>query len=294
MSDPNKTQMLEEDPNRTRITSAPSLSVTQTIQPIQCPVCRTHNPPGVVYCVECGLVFSTSEQLPDDVFSAPPVRPPCLIDEAGREQFLRPGENSVGREGDILLTDPRCSRRHAKIYYEQDKLFLEDIGSTNGTQVNGEPLPPNQRIELKDGDKVSFAGFEMTVSLRGGAGATAMPNAGKTAQLDRPPTVEPPVAKLVSDDEAHPLKAGANRIGRKPDNDVVLADPFVSGSHGILELEGQSAFYTDVGSTNGSFLNGAKLEPNQRTALKPNDELQIGQKIYRIEWTDDKQDGNNS
>jgi pSer/pThr/pTyr-binding forkhead associated (FHA) protein len=292
MSDPNKTQMLTEDPNRTRVSSEPSLSVTQTIQPIQCPVCRTHNPPGVVYCVECGLVFSTSDQLPGDVFSAPPVRPPCLIDEAGREQYLRPGENTVGREGDVLLTDPRCSRRHAKIYYEQDRIFLEDVGSTNGTQVNGEPLPPNQRIELKDGDKISFAGFEMTVAVRGGAGATAMPNAGKTTQLDRPPTVEAPIAMLTSAESSHPLKPGANRIGRKPDNDVVLSDPFVSGAHGVLEIEGGAAFYTDVGSTNGSYLNGAKLEPNQRTPLKPDDELQIGQTTYRVEWSQEQKDGN--
>lgn len=283
MTDPNRTQMLE-DPNRTRITSAPSLAATQTIQPIQCPVCRSHNPPGVLYCVECGLVLSTSDSLPDDVFSAPPVRPPCLVDEAGREQHLRPGENLVGREGDILLTDSRCSRKHAKIYLEEGRVFVEDIGSTNGTTVNEQPLEPNTKVELKPGDKVAFAGVEMTLHFPGEASATQLPQLNKTTTLDAPPAPEKPAAFLVTEEERYPMRLGENRIGRKPENDVVISDPYVSSSHGILEIGDRTAYYTDVGSTNGSFLNGARLEPQQKTTLQPGDVLKIGQKDFTIEW----------
>jgi pSer/pThr/pTyr-binding forkhead associated (FHA) protein len=285
MTDPHKTQMLEEDPNRTRITSAPSLAATQTIQPIQCPVCKSHNPPGVLYCVECGLVLSTSGSLPDDVFSAPPVRPPSLVDSAGREQHLRPGENLVGREGDILLTDSRCSRKHAKVYLEGGKVFVEDLGSTNGTTVNGQPLQANTRVEIKQGDTVAFAGVEMTLHFPGEAGATQLPQSNKTAMLDTSPSVERPIAYLVGDGERHALREGANTIGRKPDNHIVIPDPYVSGAHGVLEIENDSAHYTDTGSTNGSFLNGARLEPQQRATLKPGDVLKLGQKEFTIEWS---------
>lgn len=285
MTDPNKTQMLEDDPNRTRITSAPSLSATQTIQPIQCPVCRSHNPPGVLYCVECGLVFSTSDSLPDDVFGAPAIRPPCLVDAAGREQHLRPGENLVGREGDILLTDSRCSRKHAKVYLEDGKVFVEDLGSTNGTTLNDQSLEPNAKVELKTGDRISFAGVEMTLQVPGEAGATQLPQANKTAALDAPPAVETPIAHLVSNEERYALRIGENRIGRKAENDVVIPDPYVSGSHGMLEIGNGTAHYTDLGSTNGSFLNSARLEPHQRTTLQPGDVLKIGQTDFTIEWT---------
>jgi len=284
MNDPNKTQMVEEDPHRTRITSAPSLTATQTIQPIQCPVCRSHNPPRVVYCVECGLVFSTSDNLPDDVFSAPPVRPPCLVDAAGREQYLRPGENLVGREGDILLTDSRCSRKHAKVYLQAGAVFVEDLGSTNGTTVNDKPIEPNQKLELKPGDRVAFAGVEMTLHFPGEAGATRLPQSNRTAALDAPTAVERPIAFLVGADERHALSPGENRLGRKPENDVVISDPFVSGSHGVLTIGDATAHYTDTGSTNGSFLNGARLEPQQRTTLQPGDILKIGQTEFIIEW----------
>lgn len=285
MTDPLKTQMLEEDPNRTRITSAPSLTTTQTIQPIQCPVCKSHNPPGVIYCVECGLVFSTSDNLPDDVFSAPPVRPPCLVDSAGREQYLRPGENLVGREGDILLTDSRCSRRHAMVYLEDDTVYIEDLGSTNGTTVNNQPLQANTKVELKPGDQVAFAGVEMTLHFPGEAGATQLPQSNKTAMLDTPPSVKQPIAYLVGDGERHALREGPNTIGRKPENDIVISDPYVSGAHGVIEIEDDSAHYTDTGSTNGSFLNGARLEPQQKASLKAGDVLKLGQKEFTIEWS---------
>lgn len=285
MNDPHKTEILEDDPNRTRITSAPSLTATQTIQPIQCPVCKSHNPPGVIYCVECGLVFSTSDSLPDDVFSAPPIRPPCLVDAAGREQYLRPGENLVGREGDILLTDSRCSRKHAKICLDGEKVYIEDLGSTNGTTVNGQPLQANTRTEIKQGDTIAFAGLEMTLNFPGGAGATQLLQSNKTAMLDTPPNVEQPIAYLVGDGERHALREGSNTIGRKPENDIVIADPYVSGAHGVIEIENNSAHYTDTGSTNGSFLNGARLEPQQKASLKPGDVLKLGQKEFAIEWS---------
>src|SRR5438477_6102084 len=108
--------MLSQDPNRTQMAPGPSLNVTQTIQLVQCPVCKTFNPAGEGFCVECGLIFESA--LPGDVFGAPAVRPPCFVDESGREHFLRPGVNVVGREGDVLLQDSRVSRKHAEITYQ--------------------------------------------------------------------------------------------------------------------------------------------------------------------------------
>jgi hypothetical protein len=66
MSDANRTQMLNSDPNRTVMSgapvldpnktmmgNAPTINATVTIKPIQCPVCKTFNPGGVKFCVEC-------------------------------------------------------------------------------------------------------------------------------------------------------------------------------------------------------------------------------------------------
>jgi pSer/pThr/pTyr-binding forkhead associated (FHA) protein len=263
--------------------AAPTLNATQTIVPVQCPVCKSHNPPGVMFCVECGLIFDRA--LPDDVFGAPVLRLPVLVDSSGREHPIRPGENVVGREADILLADPKVSRRHAVIRSLDGGLETEDLGSTNGTTLNGEPLEPGTPRPLEQGDRLAFGGVELVVSLPGVTGKTAMleshpagTEASETdSQPEEPPGFEASVAAiLIVDGEERPLRAGANSFGRRPGNDIVLADPYVSGRHGTIEIGEGEAFLTDTGSTNGTFVNEQRLEANTRTEIGPDDEIRIG------------------
>src|SRR6476620_462202 len=108
-SDPNRTQLgappTTFDPNKTQLGTAPSLNATATIKPTQCPICKTFNPPGVMFCIECGLIFDKA--LPGDAFGAPAVQLPVLVDSSGREHPLRPGTSSIGREGDIQIVEPK-------------------------------------------------------------------------------------------------------------------------------------------------------------------------------------------
>ncbi len=303
MSDPNRTQLGAPptlDPNRTVMGAAPTLNATQTIVPVQCPICKSHNPPGVMFCVECGLIFDRA--LPDDAFGAPVVRLPVLVDSTGREQPIRPGENVVGREADILVADPKVSRRHAALHSTEGAIEVEDLGSTNGTLLNGDRLEPNVRRALDQGDKVSFGGVEFTLSMPGAAGKTAMlPDAPIPDEFaDSPPSsvdegvqdrVEaspalPPAAHLSVDGVGQPLKAGINTLGRKPDNDVVLDDPYVSGRHVTIEVLEGEVFLTDVGSTNGTFLDGERLAAGERTMVDPESEIKIGGLDLRVHVAD--------
>ena len=56
----------------------------------------------------------------------------------GREIALKP-ETMLGRQADcdVLLTEGHASRRHAKLMLEADGAWLEDLGSANGTFING-------------------------------------------------------------------------------------------------------------------------------------------------------------
>jgi len=66
-----------------------------------------------------------------------------------------------GADNDIALWDRRLSRRHCRICREGDELYVEDLGSINGTCVNGEPVI-GRRV-LRDGDVVSAGSHSFEV-----------------------------------------------------------------------------------------------------------------------------------
>ncbi len=286
--DPNKTQMGTAptlDPNRTIMGTAPSLNATQTIKPVQCPVCKTFNPAGVMFCNECGLIFDRA--LPGDAFGAPAVQLPMLVESSGRENPVRPGANTIGREADILINDNRASRRHAQITNDQSTLTIEDLGSTNGTKVNDVKLQPGEKKTLAGGEKISFGGYEMQLNLPGakGGNTTQVFASNKTAAMTMAPKVEVPPAMLIGEGREIPLKTGGNVFGRKAESDVQIADPYVSGKHGLIEVTDQGIFITDTGSTNGTMLNDAKLVPNMRTAMTPEDVIRLGSMEFQVRIT---------
>jgi len=81
---------------------------------------------------------------------------PYLTDPSQQEhRFLSP-TIQIGRavDNDIVITSKRVSREHARIRQEGRKWLLEDLGSANGTFLNGERvLTP---IELRDGDRIAL------------------------------------------------------------------------------------------------------------------------------------------
>ena len=299
MSDANRTQVLSADPNRTQMgapprtgamdpnktvmgTSPTKFEATVTIKPTQCPVCKTFNPSGVMFCVDCGLIFDRA--LPDDAFGAPVVKLPMIVDANGKEQPVRPGDNVIGREADISIADGRVSRRHALLASANGQITIEDLGSTNGTKVDGAALTAGEKRVLKGGETVSLGGMEVRLAMPGeaSANATAVFASNRTAAIAAAPKRETAPATLIGPDGEKPLRAGVSTLGRKADNDVVVPDSYVSGRHGQLEVTEQGVFLTDLGSSNGTFLNGAKLAPNTRTSITPEDVIRLGSIEYRV------------
>lgn len=76
------------------------------------------------------------------------------------------------------------------------------------------------------------------------------------------------------------LIEGTARIGRGDENEVVLADPGVSRSHAIVDALGEEVTLRDLGSTNGTFVNGRCIEV---LALRDGDELTFGNTQMRFE-----------
>ncbi|MGF0096219.1 FHA domain-containing protein [Peptoniphilus sp. SGI.035] len=65
-------------------------------------------------------------------------------------------------------------------------------------------------------------------------------------------------------------------LGRSSRNDVVIKDKFVSKNHLKILDKNQAYYIEDLGSANGTFLNGTKIEPNELIELQNNDKIGVG------------------
>nr|WP_242588713.1 FHA domain-containing protein [Corallococcus macrosporus] len=82
--------------------------------------------------------------------------------QVGRELAFEQAEVKIGRtsENDLVLHDHGVSRRHARITARDGRYFAEDVGSANGTQLNGQPLGGEK--QLRDGDRITVGPVEFT------------------------------------------------------------------------------------------------------------------------------------
>ena len=107
----------------------------------------------------------------------------------GRVLVVDDDELVLGRRenSDLLLPDPHVSRAHAVIRKSAGAVWLEDLGSTGGTVVNGEPVTGSQA--LKHGDAVKFGVIETRFEDRG----SMMDTDEATQMIELPPVEDKPV-----------------------------------------------------------------------------------------------------
>jgi hypothetical protein len=87
------------------------------------------------------------------------------------------------------------------------------------------------------------------------------------------------MVKGVPPDRVYSIE-GATRVGRGEESGIVLVDPSVSRAHAIVEIAGAQPFVRDLGSTNGTFVNGRRVSVE---ALRDGDELRFGNTRMRFE-----------
>ncbi len=61
--------------------------------------------------------------------------------------------------------DAGVSRRHAQIVFQDGALYICDLGSVNGTRINGLKLPPNEPHRINNGDRLECGNLRMTVYI---------------------------------------------------------------------------------------------------------------------------------
>jgi hypothetical protein len=107
-------------------------------------------------------------------------------------------------------------------------------------------------------------------------------NAGRLAQpLEEQAQARTPTALLLIDGQRRVVGPAGATLGRSRQCDVVLNDPNVSRQHAELRPRGGSWVLTDLGSTNGSRINGHQVERSE--VVRPGDEIELGATVLRFE-----------
>lgn len=91
-----------------------------------------------------------------------PEVPPVVLRQNGRAKEFRKERVVLGRarDADFRVNDPNVSRRHAMLFWESGRIFVKDLGSTNGTLVNGRPVSSGP---LDNGDVITVGGTHVVV-----------------------------------------------------------------------------------------------------------------------------------
>jgi len=178
----------------------------------------------------------------------------------------------IGRAKDndlILDYDPDVSGKHSRIIYEKGSFFIEDLGSTNGIFINDSRI--NSKLELKHNDKIRIGSVHFVFieinPKKEVSPATSVTNAPEPAKLV--------YCKYGRRKISCPLNKDLITIGRAGDNDVVLEfDLEISGRHAKIIKEDIKYIIEDLGSTNGTFVNGSRI--NSPVILKHKDKIRTG------------------
>ncbi|QES51558.1 ABC transporter ATP-binding protein [Streptomyces venezuelae] len=195
-----------------------------------------------------------------------PTAPELVLETDTGSTVMSPGRTyRVGRDplSEIFLDDARVSWHHANLHIDGDHWTVEDEDSTNGTWADGRrihawEIGPGSELRFGsalDGPRAVLLGPPDGAGPAGAAGAvgTAGPagvgNPSLTSTFRQPTAVRPLPARTTV------------RIGRDPGNDLVIEDLVVSRRHAELRsLADGSHEIADLGSHNGTYLNGAPVE----------------------------------
>src|SRR5215831_922034 len=214
--------------------------------------------------------------------------PPLAVRTQGSDRTLPAGPSyTIGRDpkADIVVDEDRVSWQHAVLKLDSGSWVLEDTGSTNGTYVGSQKV---NRITV-DGETTVRLGHpvdgpELTcstgapprpptvIAARPVMAASAVPaapatGAGAATSSHREPSV------------IRQLPTKVLRIGRAPDNDIVVSDLSVSRHHAELRRTATGYQIVDLDSHNGTFVNGQQVGS---APLTEGDIVGIGPSTFRL------------
>src|SRR5580698_9136166 len=172
-----------------------------------------------------------------------------------------PGPWLIGRaaEADVAFPDDRsCSREQARIFRTDDGFAIQHLSRGTPTAIDGEPIAGTE--PLLDGARITFGVQRVVFTL-------IEAEFHEATMIGRP---EP----LVASPNRLPLDRGIT-VGRQDHpGQIVFDHPAVSRRHTAFDVANGSVIVRDLGSTNGTFVNGTRID--RPRPLVPGDRVDIG------------------
>jgi pSer/pThr/pTyr-binding forkhead associated (FHA) protein len=194
----------------------------------------------------------------------------------------------------LILNDRSVSRLHCEIQSRNGKTLLVDLNSRSGVSINDKNITGPQALKHRDiiqlGDtRLSFE----TVNEHDDA-ETVMSSLEATQMLKEPSHTEQTsilaeqavlMFLVASRDKARKFQihTGETKIGRSSACNLKIFHSSVSAEHAKIIRDGANHFVQDLGSTNGSKLNGKTLDPTKKYKLHRDDKLSFGDEHFTID-----------
>ncbi len=218
----------------------------------------------------------------------------------------------IGRKrGDLLLDDPLVSSSHCRIVPRPTGWVIQDLGSTNGTMVDGRlvreaNLRPGAEITVGGSRMILYTGEEVPqevpsierpgmaqldiawlldeelVELRGSGDRTRTSADVIGQDLRLPPGVNAHIEVVAGQDVGQLFRftRGNVTVGRRQ-GEVPLSDVEVSRHHAVVEIFGREMiFLRDLGSTNGTYHNGRRVQVSK---LQSGDTIGCGKTVMKLQ-----------
>ena len=166
---------------------------------------------------------------------------------------------------EVLIIDDMISRHHAQLDLHDGSTLLMDLGSASGTQLDGNPLPPRQRISISENQKITMGSYTISIKV-------------DEAEVNYS------LAWRKGDGAWQKVSLGFEHlvIGRAEDAKIRLDSSTVSRHHAIVMLEESGLFLEDPGSQNGIIKNGQRLNQNEKIPLKPGEIFSIDDFFFMV------------
>jgi len=206
-----------------------------------------------------------------------------IVTEGDESRVVECSEAAVGigrgAENPVRITDEGASRNHCRIQRQTDGSFvLYDLASRNGTKLNGQTI---ERATVKEGDTITVGNATIKVdTLSPDHPAVGVPSEEEETEAGRESALLLVFLSGPARGQSHLVTGKITSIGRRSrDNDIAVFDPGISNRHAEIRRTPDGFMLVDVGSRNGTFLNGERVT---RASLKVGDKIALGTTVIEV------------